>query len=123
MVIRFWGVRGSVPTPLTPEQVQAKIVAVVERITPRDIASQDARTRFLATLPDWLFGSLGGNSPCVELEADNGNKFILDAGSGLREYAIHGKPPKDLIYRIFMSHFHWDHIQGIPFFHLLIVHI
>ena len=116
MVIRFWGVRGSIPTPLTPEQVQAKIVAAVERITPRDIASQDARTRFLATLPDWLFGSLGGNSPCVELETDNGNSFILDAGSGLREYAIHGKHPKDLVYRIFMSHFHWDHIQGIPFF-------
>ena len=43
MDIRFWGVRGSVPTPLTGQQVQAKIEAVVQRISPRDIVSLDAR--------------------------------------------------------------------------------
>lgn len=115
MIIHFWGVRGSIPTPLTPEQIQSKIIAAVERITPKDIESQDARTRFLAMLPEWLFGTVGGNSPCVEVVADDGTRFILDAGSGIRELGIHGTSPKDFHYHLFMSHFHWDHIQGIPF--------
>ncbi len=116
MIVHFWGVRGSIPAPITPEQVQAKIIAAVERITPRDIENQDARMRFLATLPEWLFGTIGGNSPCVEFTSDTGTKFILDAGSGLRELAVHGEAPKNLHYIMLMSHFHWDHIQGIPFF-------
>ncbi len=115
MTVHFWGVRGSIPTPIAPEQVQAKILAAVERITPRDIETQDARTRFLATLPDWLFGSVGGNTPCVELITDRGTKFIFDAGTGIRELGIHSEPPKDFHYYLFMSHLHWDHIQGIPF--------
>ena len=35
MDVRFWGTRGSIPTPLTPQQVRAKIEAAVQRITPR----------------------------------------------------------------------------------------
>ena len=115
MTVHFWGVRGSIPTPLTPEQIQSKIIAAIERITPKDLESQDARTRFLAMLPEWLFGTVGGNSPCVEVTSSSGTKFILDAGSGLRELSVHGEPPKDFHYHLFMSHFHWDHIQGIPF--------
>ena len=59
MNVHFWGVRGSLPTPITSEQVQAKIAAVVERITPKDIQDEDSRTRFLASLPPWLFGTVG----------------------------------------------------------------
>ena len=116
MNVHFWGVRGSLPTPITSEQVQAKIAAVVERITPKDIQDEDSRTRFLASLPPWLFGTVGGNTACVELTANNGTRFILDCGSGLREFAVNGTPSPDNHYNILMSHFHWDHIQGIPFF-------
>lgn len=116
MKVHFWGVRGSIPTPVTQEQIQAKISAVVQRITPKDLESPDARTRFLASLPQWLFGTVGGNTACVEFVSDSGTRFILDCGSGLREFAVHGKPSSDNHYNILMSHFHWDHIQGIPFF-------
>ena len=116
MKIRFWGVRGSIPTPLSPEQVQAKITAAVSRITPRDLESEDSRMRFLATLPPWIFGTVGGNTSCVELKADDGTEIILDAGSGLRALSKTGLPPEDKHYNLFFSHFHWDHIQGIPFF-------
>ena len=79
--VKFWGVRGSIPTP----------------------GSSTSR--------------YGGNTPCVELNYGDDNFFILDAGSGIRELGQHlltlGKPVKS---HIFISHMHWDHIQGIPFF-------
>ncbi|HBB43153.1 MAG TPA: MBL fold metallo-hydrolase [Treponema sp.] len=116
MKVHFWGVRGSLPTPITPAQVQAKIVAAIERITPKDIESEDAKTRFIASLPPWLFGTVGGNTPCIEVVTSSGKQFLLDCGSGLREFGVNGRKPEDNHYTIFMSHFHYDHIQGLPFF-------
>ena len=81
--VRFWGTRGSIPTP----------------------GAQTVR--------------YGGNTPCTELRTDDGWLIILDAGTGIRELG------RDLIERsnggvirgdIFLTHAHWDHIQGIPFF-------
>ncbi len=116
MKIHFWGVRGSLPSPLTAQQVQSKITTVVERITAKDIESEDAKMRFLASLPPWIFGTVGGNTPCVEITSDSGTKFLLDCGSGLREYGVNGEHPENKHYNVFVSHFHWDHLQGIPFF-------
>ncbi len=61
----------------------------------------------------------GGNTPCVELRTSGGRLVILDAGTGIRELG------RSLMERangnavsgdIFLTHAHWDHIQGIPFF-------
>lgn len=101
---------------MTPQQIQAKITAVIQRITPRDIESEDARERFIAGLPPWLFGTAGGNTPCVELTGADGTEVILDAGSGISFMGKSAAPPKDNHYNLFFSHFHWDHIQGLPFF-------
>jgi len=119
MQIRFWGVRGSLPSPLLPSQIRSKISAVLERLTPGDLESPGSRERFLAGLPPWLFGSVGGNSPCVSVHLDNTDEIIIfDAGSGIRELglAISKEKTKPSKYHIFFSHFHWDHIMGIPFF-------
>lgn len=65
------------------------------------------------------FQEFGGNTTCIQLTLASGNIAILDAGSGIRNLG------KDLIARghrqhdnifIAFSHFHWDHIQGFPFF-------
>ena len=63
----------------------------------------------------------GGNTSCVELNCDE-KTIILDSGTGIRALGLdleerdfvkeNGK--KDIY--IFFSHFHWDHIQGFPFF-------
>lgn len=116
MIIHFWGVRGSIPTPLTPQQIQAKITAAIQRISPKDLESEDSRERFISTLPKWIFGTTGGNTPCVEVTGADGKKIILDAGSGIRALGKLGVPPADFHYHIMLSHFHWDHIQGLPFF-------
>jgi phosphoribosyl 1,2-cyclic phosphodiesterase len=80
--IKFWGVRGSIPTP-GPQTVK-----------------------------------FGGNTACVEIRAD-GQLIILDAGSGLRPLgmALNSEfrdRPQELT--ILITHTHWDHIQGFPFF-------
>jgi phosphoribosyl 1,2-cyclic phosphodiesterase len=81
ILVRFWGVRGSIPTP-------------------------GPRTR-----------RYGGNTSCVEVRVDD-TILIFDAGTGLRELGVQllrGRP-KDLTLHLFLSHPHWDHIQGFPFF-------
>ncbi len=81
-VLKFWGVRGSIPSP------------------------GDATTFF------------GGNTSCVEIRAD-GEHIICDAGSGIRPLGMAlvaeagGKP---LNLTLLITHSHWDHIQGFPFF-------
>jgi phosphoribosyl 1,2-cyclic phosphodiesterase len=117
--VRFWGVRGSLPAPISPARIKSKISAIVEQITPDDIINAESRERFLAGLPPWLFGTVGGNSPCVSVEFDEPeNCLVFDLGSGLRELgAAHiNEKRKTSNYHVFLSHFHWDHIQGLPFF-------
>lgn len=120
MNVHFWGVRGSIPAPLTPIQIQNRIAAVVQRISEKDVRDADSRERFLASLPKWLFGTVGGNTSCVEVETSSGDTIILDAGSGLRELAVNiaerKQCPQGQTFHIFFSHFHWDHVQGLPFF-------
>ena len=59
----------------------------------------------------------GGNTPCLEVRTRNGRRLIFDAGTGIRALGNHlaaSGAPVDAT--LFLSHFHWDHIQGIPFF-------
>ena len=81
--VKFWGTRGSIPSP----------------------GSQTVR--------------YGGNTPCVEVRTADDWLVILDAGTGIRELGwalierMNGAP---IAGDIFLTHAHWDHIQGIPFF-------
>lgn len=61
----------------------------------------------------------GGNTPCVELRTPDGWLVILDAGTGIRELgrSLLGRSDgAPIAGDIFLTHAHWDHIQGIPFF-------
>jgi len=64
----------------------------------------------------------GGNTTCVYVQSDDGSEHILDAGTGIRDLGIHlakeggfnGQSGRKL--NLYISHTHWDHIQGLPFF-------
>jgi phosphoribosyl 1,2-cyclic phosphodiesterase len=63
----------------------------------------------------------GGNTACVELRfQDTGRLIIIDAGSGIRELGnymmAHDLPKGSIKAEIFLTHTHWDHIMGFPFF-------
>jgi len=61
----------------------------------------------------------GGNTACVELTTPVGARVILDCGTGLRMLGRHleaAQEPDKFEPHIFVTHYHWDHIQGIPFF-------
>ena len=118
MKIRFWGVRGSIPTPLSSSQIQRKISAVVQRIQASDLQTPETRENFLSSLPDNIFGTVGGNTTCLEVRLDDDNLIIFDAGSGISRLGNNLLHENDHIrnYYLFFTHFHWDHIQGLPFF-------
>ena len=60
----------------------------------------------------------GGNTACLELRGAGGELIVLDAGSGLRLLGVdcmkRGRPLPAI--HLFITHTHWDHIHGFPFF-------
>jgi phosphoribosyl 1,2-cyclic phosphodiesterase len=118
MKVRFWGVRGSIPAPLTPEQVRSRIASVIQRVRPSDLENARTRELFLASLPPSLFGTVGGNTTCLEVRTAEDKLIILDAGTGLRELGVSLEKSRDPTrdFTLLFTHFHWDHLQGIPFF-------
>lgn len=124
MHIRFWGVRGSCPAPITSADVAARLQEAL-RLLGQDAAAPDLHNpssiaAWIAKLPAHVRGVVGSNTPCVEMRTQAGDLFIIDFGSGLRNLgnelvqAEFGQGRGHA--HCFLSHFHWDHIQGWPFF-------
>jgi phosphoribosyl 1,2-cyclic phosphodiesterase len=78
--LRFWGVRGSIPSP-----------------GPRTVR-------------------YGGNTTCIEVRSDNNTLIVLDAGTGVFQLAQTLFKELPMTAHIFITHTHWDHIHGLPFF-------
>jgi phosphoribosyl 1,2-cyclic phosphodiesterase len=59
----------------------------------------------------------GGNTPCLTLEHPDGDLVILDAGTGIRELGVRIRDQSgSLTADLLLTHVHWDHIHGLPFF-------
>ncbi len=58
----------------------------------------------------------GGNTTCIDLTLNSGRKIIIDAGSGMRVLSNEILAEKINHINLFLTHSHWDHIQGFPFF-------
>jgi phosphoribosyl 1,2-cyclic phosphodiesterase len=120
MRVRFWGTRGSIPVGLTVADVRDKLARALLAASGRRFeAYADALTFVQQSLPGGLGHTYGGHSSCVELDLGNDEYFVCDMGSGARPFGAHvlarqgGRPAT---VHIFMSHMHWDHIMGFPFF-------
>lgn len=121
MIVRFRGVRGSYSQSIRPKVLKRKISSVVHRVKKDDLSNLENREKFLHNLPESLFGTVGGHTACVEVRLEDGTLLIFDCGSGLRvldeDLRREHDPPSEI--HIFFSHFHYDHISGLPFFSFL----
>ena len=121
MRVRFWGTRGSLPVAQRAEAIQAKIARALVAAGGRSFADEAEAAAFASQTLDFsTYGAFGGATSCVEIEGADGAFVVCDMGSGLREFGIDafrrcaaGHPR---VYRFFLSHLHWDHIMGFPFF-------
>ena len=119
MRIRFWGVRGSIPSSLRFEEVEKKIFQAIIGLPDIDTVNPEAVWAYIRALPPLVRGTAGGNTPCIEIQA-GGNLLVIDAGSGLHQLGLEllkgpfGRGEGTL--HLFISHPHWDHIQGFPMF-------
>ncbi len=113
--VKFWGVRGSIPAPLTAADVQKKLAGALSRYSEQDLAISE----FLANEAAHAPFTYGGNTSCVEVTCD-GSRYIFDLGTGARPLgnSLFPQMIKDGGLKIVfvISHVHWDHIQGLPFF-------
>ncbi|NDF15964.1 MBL fold metallo-hydrolase [bacterium] len=118
MKIKIWGARGSLPSPLTPAQTEQRIRDVIDQFADFGLKKENI-PKFVETLSRPYFGGFGGNTSCIEVSTGQ-HRLIIDAGSGLRLLGYEmlrgpcgkGQGEVDLLF----THFHWDHLIGLPFF-------
>ena len=120
MRVRFWGTRGSMPVSLTGRDLRDRLAQALVLANGRQLDSIEKACGFIEQeLDPSLSSTFGGHSSCVEFEAGSEEYFVCDMGSGARPFGAHvlarqsGRPAT---VNVFMSHMHWDHIMGFPFF-------
>jgi phosphoribosyl 1,2-cyclic phosphodiesterase len=96
------------------------LVTALRGASGRDFASDAVAEAYVDGLGFPVSGTYGGHTSCVEIETGGPEYVLCDLGSGVRPFgqaalARHG-PTSPQTYHIFMSHVHWDHIMGLPFF-------
>ena len=121
MLIRFWGTRGSIPVVPTSSAIQQKLVTALVRAAGRGLDSPEKARAFVESELEFTTShTFGGNTACVEIESGAGEYVLCDLGSGARAFgarvlAKYG-PARPNTFHVFLSHVHWDHIMGFPFF-------
>lgn len=124
MRVKFWGATGGIPTPLTEAELQEKIKAALINAVGIDLMDHAAVDKYIERLPPNIVSTAGGNTSCIEMRVGE-QVFILDGGSGIRPLGYQlmkeefGRGQGEA--HIFLTHTHWDHIQGMPFFNPMYV--
>lgn len=118
--IRFWGTRGSFPVGTSASLLRERMVEAVELSRGRDLTDRISVEAFVDSIfPGKIPPLYGTNTSCVEITNGGAAHIICDAGSGLyscgAQLLEEGKSTGET-YHIFITHLHWDHIQGFPFF-------
>jgi phosphoribosyl 1,2-cyclic phosphodiesterase len=117
--LTFWGVRGSLPTSPDPSEFEIKLKNILKDCQRQKLDDAAKIDQYIAQLPVEMKRFVGSNTACIYINIE-GKHIILDAGSGIRPLGEmlmtrefgdgHGEA------HIFLTHTHWDHIMGFPFF-------
>lgn len=119
VVVQLFGVRGSIAAPLRNQDYKSKILDIVSKYKASDASLSPEE--FWKTLPYHLKFVTGSDTTCVTVTDSDGEIYILDMGTGIRNVgdqlvADYFKKKEKKNINIFVTHTHWDHIQGLPFF-------
>lgn len=117
--VKFWGVRGSLPSAPMPEQNVKNFETLMRQFFKSGYKDATEIKEFISshTVPE--IGGFGTATTCAEVSSPK-QQIIIDAGSGIRSLGEEmmkgpaGKGKAEI--HIFMTHFHWDHLLGLPFF-------
>ena len=118
--VRFWGTRGSLPVALTAADLRKKLLAALRGRAAAPQATEADLEALLAASVRRRPAPIGGHTSCVEIET--GEPGLRPLRPGQRRAAV--RPGRDAprrngaaqTFHVFMSHLHWDHIMGLPFF-------
>ena len=117
--IKFWGVRGSIPSTQIPYDWCVHIDGLMRSFFSAGYRDASQITKFLSSQDVPHVGGYGAATTCVEVHSPKA-QLIIDGGSGIRILSekimsgTYGRPKGP--FHIFMTHFHWDHVIGLPFF-------
>jgi phosphoribosyl 1,2-cyclic phosphodiesterase/ActR/RegA family two-component response regulator len=109
-----FGADGYMVKPVDPDTICSDIIRIVED----KIELAFWGTHGTIPVPGRQTVRYGGNTSCVSLEFPKGNFFIFDAGTGIKVLSDHlmAQNHFPMEAKLFISHPHWDHINGLPFF-------
>ncbi|HTY79298.1 MAG TPA: MBL fold metallo-hydrolase [Candidatus Bathyarchaeia archaeon] len=120
MLVRFWGTRGSIPVAMSSAEVKRKLVAALVQGAGRGLHTEARAREFVDRELDFAVShTFGGNTSCVQIDTGGSDYVLCDVGSGVRVFGnsvMAARGPTGHTFHILMSHMHWDHILGFPFF-------
>lgn len=118
--VKFWGTRGSIPVAPNAIDIRSRLEHILLKAVDAGVSSFDDIIPFLDGLAFPDVASYGGNTSCIEIDTGEGDYLLCDMGTGLRDfggyYLKNEAQQRSKTFHIFMSHLHWDHIMGFPFF-------
>lgn len=117
--VKYWGVRGSLPSSPTPEQWAKDFENLMHGFFKSGFSKSEDIREYIKSLSIPQVGGFGTATTCVEITGKD-TQIIIDGGSGIRhlsEKMMAGPAGKGKgVFHIFLTHFHWDHLIGLPFF-------
>lgn len=117
--VKYWGTRGSLPSSPPPSEWALHFEGILRGFFSSGHRDSTHIQKYLESLEVPLLGGYGASTTCVEVSTAKG-QVIIDGGSGIRslsERIMSGNYGRNRgPFHIYMTHFHWDHVIGLPFF-------